>query len=176
MFLAACVFLWVTSRLGVFLFGFLFGRCARKLPIIDETLPWTLHWGQVVPACGRDAAAPAKLKQEDHGHRIPAKATRPACGLPVPMQIRRICAPTALDLIAADALRSADSATAKMVTDTFDVVPGSNAALDPDLWDFCATSVQLRHATMAPSPKVARNRSTSLTKRRLSPTGRSLRR
>lgn len=47
MFLAACVFLWVTSLLGVFLFGFLFGRCARKLPIIDETLPWTLHWGQV---------------------------------------------------------------------------------------------------------------------------------
>ena len=56
MFLATCVFLWVTSLLGVFLFGFLFGRCARKLPIIDETLPWTLHWGQVVPECGRDAA------------------------------------------------------------------------------------------------------------------------
>lgn len=62
MFLAACVFLWVTSLLGVFLFGFLFGRCARKLPIIDETLPWTLHWGQVVPACGRDAAAPVQAK------------------------------------------------------------------------------------------------------------------
>lgn len=60
MFLATCVFLWVTSLLGVFLFGFLFGRCARKLPIIDETLPWTLHWGQVVPSCGRDAAAPGQ--------------------------------------------------------------------------------------------------------------------
>ena len=74
-----------------------------------------------------------------HSHHL----ALPACGLPVPMQIRRICAPTALDLIAADAPRSADSATAKMVTDTFDVVPGSNAALDPDLWDFCGDATRL---------------------------------
>jgi hypothetical protein len=64
MFLAVCVFLWVTSLLGVFLFGFLFGRCARKLPIIDEALPWTLHWGQIVPTCGRDAAAPDQTQAE----------------------------------------------------------------------------------------------------------------
>jgi hypothetical protein len=80
MFLAACVFLWVTSLLGVLLFGFLFGRCARKLPIIDETLPWILHWGQVAPACGRDAAAPGQTQAESSWTSKPAKATRPTCG------------------------------------------------------------------------------------------------
>jgi hypothetical protein len=25
------------------LFGFFVGRCARKLPIIDNNLPWTMH-------------------------------------------------------------------------------------------------------------------------------------
>jgi len=28
------------------LFGFWVGRCTRKLPIIDDNLPWTLHRGQ----------------------------------------------------------------------------------------------------------------------------------
>lgn len=60
MYLAACVLVWAASLLGIFLFGFLFGRCARKLPIVDETLPWTLHWGQVVPPSGRDAAVPGQ--------------------------------------------------------------------------------------------------------------------
>jgi hypothetical protein len=27
--------------------GFWLGRCARKLPIIDDKLPWTLHRNQV---------------------------------------------------------------------------------------------------------------------------------
>jgi hypothetical protein len=30
----------------LFLFGFWTGRCARKLPIIDDNLPWTMHRGQ----------------------------------------------------------------------------------------------------------------------------------
>jgi hypothetical protein len=29
------------------LFGFFVGRCARKLPIIDNNLPWTMHRGQM---------------------------------------------------------------------------------------------------------------------------------
>jgi hypothetical protein len=33
------------------IFGFFVGRCARKLPIIDNNLPWTLHRGQI-PAEG----------------------------------------------------------------------------------------------------------------------------
>jgi len=30
------------------LFGFFVGRCARKLPVIDDNLPWTLHRGRAV--------------------------------------------------------------------------------------------------------------------------------
>lgn len=29
------------------IFGFFVGRCARKLPIIDNNLPWTLHRSQI---------------------------------------------------------------------------------------------------------------------------------
>jgi hypothetical protein len=31
------------------LFGFFVGRCARKLPIIDDNLPWTMHRSQIPP-------------------------------------------------------------------------------------------------------------------------------
>lgn len=27
-------------------FGFIVGRCARRLPVIDNHLPWTMHRGQ----------------------------------------------------------------------------------------------------------------------------------
>jgi hypothetical protein len=38
-----------SSTLG--LFGFFVGRCARKLPIIDDKLPWTISRGQaLIPA------------------------------------------------------------------------------------------------------------------------------
>ncbi len=40
--------LWLVSSLILFLFGFLTGRFARKLPVIDDNLPWTLHWGQIL--------------------------------------------------------------------------------------------------------------------------------
>jgi hypothetical protein len=29
------------------LLGFWIGRCARKLPVIDDKLPWTLHRDQI---------------------------------------------------------------------------------------------------------------------------------
>ena len=29
------------------LFGFFVGRCARKLPIVDDNLPWTMHRSQM---------------------------------------------------------------------------------------------------------------------------------
>jgi hypothetical protein len=35
------------------LFSFWAGRCARKLPIIDEKLPWTMSRAQV-PRCTED--------------------------------------------------------------------------------------------------------------------------
>jgi hypothetical protein len=41
-------FVLVASSFTLGLFGFFVGRCARKMPVIDDNLPWTLHRGQVV--------------------------------------------------------------------------------------------------------------------------------
>lgn len=38
------------SEFAIFIFGFWIGRCARKLPFIDEGLPWTMHREQA-PRC-----------------------------------------------------------------------------------------------------------------------------
>ena len=35
------------------LFGFWIGRCARKLPIIDDKLPWTVHRDQIATDTAR---------------------------------------------------------------------------------------------------------------------------
>jgi hypothetical protein len=35
----------VASSFTLGLFGFFVGRCARKLPIIDDRLPWAIHRG-----------------------------------------------------------------------------------------------------------------------------------
>jgi hypothetical protein len=39
------------------LFGFFVGRCARKLPIIDDRMPWTMHRGQIPPTIENSRAA-----------------------------------------------------------------------------------------------------------------------
>ncbi len=39
------------------LFGFFVGRCARKLPIIDNNLPWTMHRSQI-PRTVEDSRPP----------------------------------------------------------------------------------------------------------------------
>jgi len=39
------------------LLGFWIGRCARRLPIIDDKLPWTLHRNQI-PAADTNTAKP----------------------------------------------------------------------------------------------------------------------
>ena len=39
------------------LLGFWIGRCARRLPIIDDKLPWTLHRNQI-PADAANTAKP----------------------------------------------------------------------------------------------------------------------
>ena len=40
----------VASSLGLGFFGFFLGRCARKIPIIDDKLPWAIHRGQALAA------------------------------------------------------------------------------------------------------------------------------
>jgi hypothetical protein len=42
--------LWLACSFGLCLFGFFVGRCARKLPIIDSRLPWTLSRDQSIRA------------------------------------------------------------------------------------------------------------------------------
>lgn len=49
MFIVIYTILWLLASLGLLLFGFLLGRFARKLPVIDDSLPWTLHWGETMP-------------------------------------------------------------------------------------------------------------------------------
>lgn len=51
--MAAFAIISVASTFTVFLFGFWIGRCARKLPIIDDNLPWTMHREQA-PRCPSD--------------------------------------------------------------------------------------------------------------------------
>jgi hypothetical protein len=41
-------FVLVASSFTLGLFGFFVGRCARKMPIIDDNLPWTIHRGQAI--------------------------------------------------------------------------------------------------------------------------------
>jgi hypothetical protein len=50
----ANTFLWLACSFGLCLFGFFVGRCARRLPIIDSRLPWTLSRGQIMRACEKE--------------------------------------------------------------------------------------------------------------------------
>ena len=47
MVIAIYTILLLTCPLALFVFGFFVGRCARKLPFLDDNLPWTLHRSQI---------------------------------------------------------------------------------------------------------------------------------
>jgi hypothetical protein len=49
MFILIYTAMWLLASLGLLMFGFLAGRFSRKLPVIDNALPWTLHWGEILP-------------------------------------------------------------------------------------------------------------------------------
>ena len=42
-----CMLLLPICSVVMGLFGFWIGRCARRLPIIDDKLPWTVHRNQI---------------------------------------------------------------------------------------------------------------------------------
>ena len=48
-------FVLVASSFTLGLFGFFVGRCARKMPIIDNKLPWAVHRGQAAAQSKRRA-------------------------------------------------------------------------------------------------------------------------
>jgi hypothetical protein len=56
--------LWLAIAIALGLFGFFLGRCARKLPIIDNKLPWTLS---------RDQASRAEQKSQQMCDNQPGK-------------------------------------------------------------------------------------------------------
>ncbi len=45
--IVTCMILLLACSSIMCLFGFFVGRCARKLPIIDDNLPWTMHRGHM---------------------------------------------------------------------------------------------------------------------------------
>jgi hypothetical protein len=47
-------------------FGFFVGRCARKLPFIDDGLPWTLSRSQIPPP--PNSAEPGRLLRRTSGY------------------------------------------------------------------------------------------------------------
>jgi hypothetical protein len=60
----ALILIACSSILG--LFGFFVGRCGRKLPLIDDHLPWAIHRGQI-PHTGISTSAdasPARWPQD----------------------------------------------------------------------------------------------------------------
>jgi hypothetical protein len=48
-------FVLVASSFTLGLFGFFVGRCARKMPIVDDKLPWAIHRGAVAAQSKRRA-------------------------------------------------------------------------------------------------------------------------
>jgi hypothetical protein len=48
-------FVLVASSFTLGLFGFFVGRCARKMPIIDDHMPWAIHRGQAAAQSKRRA-------------------------------------------------------------------------------------------------------------------------
>ena len=38
----------VVASFTMGLFGFFVGRCARKIPVIDNNLPWAIHRNQAI--------------------------------------------------------------------------------------------------------------------------------
>jgi hypothetical protein len=53
-----CAILWLTSSFLIFLVSFWTGRCARKLPIIDDHLPWTISRDQGPHCPAQDSPPP----------------------------------------------------------------------------------------------------------------------
>jgi hypothetical protein len=50
-------FVLVAASFVMGLFGFFVGRCARKLPVIDDKLPWAIHRSRWPAPIGPHATA-----------------------------------------------------------------------------------------------------------------------
>jgi hypothetical protein len=60
-------------------FGFFVGRCSRKLPILDDNLPWAIHRGQIPAGECRARQRPnAELPTVTETHYV-TRSRWPAC-------------------------------------------------------------------------------------------------
>jgi hypothetical protein len=51
------ILIWIGCSLALSLFSFLLGRCARRLPLIDDCmLPWVMHRGSIPSGTEMDSA------------------------------------------------------------------------------------------------------------------------
>jgi hypothetical protein len=82
-FIVIYTLIWLACSLTICLFSFFAGRCARKLPVIDDGLPWVLHRSHVPypnqgPACmGRQTDLPAPLTRQQRHRLRPRLLQRP---------------------------------------------------------------------------------------------------
>ncbi len=65
MFIMIYTLTWLACSLTICLLSYFVGRCSRKLPVIDDGLPWVLHRSQV------PEAAKASLHGQADGHAAP---------------------------------------------------------------------------------------------------------
>jgi hypothetical protein len=69
MFLVIYTLTWLACSLSICLLSYFVGRCSRKLPVIDDGLPWVLHRSQVPDA------AKGSLRWQADGHAAPPRNT-----------------------------------------------------------------------------------------------------
>jgi len=52
------------------IFGFLVGRCSRKIPILDNNLPRALYRGQALPKCSQIIKEPVADTTQCHDESL----------------------------------------------------------------------------------------------------------
>lgn len=77
MFLVFYTLIWLTSLLILCLLSFFVGRCARKLPVIDDGLPWVMHRCQL-PAAASDGPDDLRLPPGQVAGKVSRERQAPA--------------------------------------------------------------------------------------------------
>lgn len=75
MFIVIYTLVWLGFSSILCLFAFFVGRCARRLPLIDDCLPWVLH-RSLVTYSGDDRPPDASLCRKAGGHIQPSPGSQ----------------------------------------------------------------------------------------------------
>lgn len=82
MFIVIYTLIWLACSLTICLLSFIVGRCARKLPVIDDGLPWVLHRSHVPYATKGSLHGQADGKIGDLGKAGQPRLTQAKAPLP----------------------------------------------------------------------------------------------